>query len=145
MASMISFKFYEHQIQRLMRRVHWQQKISYCGGRGRYRLEVQIFSSLDIGYKHCLGNKFVNCRPFGSHHEHVRLDFVFFVPPPPFFEGTHAEFDVTLDNCWFWRVVHLFRICVKTDKKDRNGRSVLMDCDCARAMIDCLHDCAPGR
>jgi hypothetical protein len=38
---------------------------------------------------------------------------------------------------------YLFRIRVKTDEKDRNGRSVLMDCDCA--MIDCLHDYAPGR
>ena len=38
---------------------------------------------------------------------------------------------------------HLFRILVKTDEKDRNGRSVLMDCDCA--MIDCLYDYAQGR
>ena len=49
----------------------------------------------------------------------------------------------TLDNCWYGRVVLLFRIRVKTDEKDRNGRSVLMDCDCA--MIDCLYDYAPGR
>ena len=31
---------------------------------------------------------------------------------------------------------------MQTDKKDRKGRSVLMDCDCA--MIDCLYDYAPG-
>ena len=36
----------------------------------------------------------------------------------------------------------LCRIRVKTDEKDRNGRSVLMDCYCA--MIDCLFDYAPG-
>jgi hypothetical protein len=60
-----------------------------------------------------------------------------------FFEGTRAEIDTTLENCWYGRVVLLFRIRVKTDEKDRNGRSVLMDCDCA--MIDCLHDYAPGR
>ena len=71
------------------------------------------------------------------------LGFVFFIPPPPFFEGSRAEFDTTLENCWYGRVVLLFRIRVKTDEKDRNGRSVLMDCDCT--MIDCLHDYAPGR
>ena len=62
--------------------------------------------------------------------------------PPPFFEGTRAKFNVTLENCWYWRVLLLLRIRVKTDEKDRNGRSVLMDCDCA--MIDCLYDYAPG-
>ncbi len=71
------------------------------------------------------------------------MDFVFFIPPLPFFEGNSAEFDATLDNCWYRRVVLLFYISVKTDKKGRNSRSVLMDCDCA--MIDCLHDYAPGR
>jgi hypothetical protein len=71
------------------------------------------------------------------------MDFVFFIPPPPFFEGTRAEFDVTLDNCWYGRVVLLFRIRVKTDEKDAKGRSVLKDCDCA--MIDCLYDYAAGR
>ena len=86
--------------------------------------------------------QFVNCRPFTSHHEQLRMDFVFFIPPPPFFEGTRAEFDATLESCWYGRVVLLFRIRVKTDAKDRNGRSVLKDCDCA--MIDCLYDYAPG-
>ena len=105
--------------------------------------EIQVFSRLDIGHKDFLGLQFVNCRPFRSHHKHVRMDFVFFIPPPPFFEGSRAEFDATLDNCWYGRVVLLFRIRVKTDEKDRNGRSVLKDCDCA--MIDCLYDYAPGR
>ena len=36
------------------------------------------------------------------------------------------------------RVVLLFRILVKTDQKDRDGRSVLKECDCA--MMECLHD-----
>ena len=63
------------------------------------------------------------------------------MPPPPFFEGTRAEFDVTLDSCWYGRVLLLFRIRVKTDEKDRNSRSVLMDCDCA--LMDSLYDDAP--
>ncbi len=94
------------------------------------------------GPEHFFGEQFVNCRPFRSHHEQVRMDFVFFIPPPPFFEGIRAEFDVTLDSCWYGRVLLLFRIRVKTDEKDTKGRSVLMDCDCA--MIDCLYDYAPG-
>ena len=73
----------------------------------------------------------------------MRMDFVFFVPPPPFFEGTLAEFEPTLENCWYGRVVLLCRIRVKTDMKDDNGRSVLRDCDCA--LVDCLYDYAPGR
>jgi hypothetical protein len=71
------------------------------------------------------------------------MDFVFIVPPPPFFGGNRADPDVTLDNCWYWCMVLLFCIRVKTDKKRRNSRSVLMDCYCA--MIDCLHNYAPGR
>ena len=48
----------------------------------------------------------------------------------------------TLDYCWYWRGVLLFRIRVRTDMKDADGRSVLKDCDCA--MIDCLYDYAQG-
>jgi hypothetical protein len=57
---------------------------------GHVRPEIQVFSRMDIGHKDFLGQQFVNCRPFRSHHEHVRMDFVFFVPPPPFFEGIRA-------------------------------------------------------
>ena len=130
------------QIRRLMRRVQ-QRFTRNSGGRGQDRPEIQVFSRLDIGHKDFLGAQFVNCRPFRSHHEKVQMDFVFFIPPPPFFEGSRAEFDTTLENCWYGRVVLLFRLRVKTDEKDRDGRSVLMDCDCA--MIDCLDDYAPGR
>jgi hypothetical protein len=129
------------QILRLMRRVQ-QQFTAKGGGRGRERPEIQVFSRLDIGHKDFFGEQFVNCWPFRSHHEQVLMEFVFFIPPPPFFEGTRAEFDATLESCWYGRVVLLFRIRVKTDEKDRKGRSVLMDCDCA--MIDCLFDYAPG-
>ena len=122
-----------------MRRV--QQRISHHGGRGLERPEIQVFSRLDIGHKDFFGEQFVNCRPFRSHHEEVRMDFVLFIPPPPFFEGTRAEFDATLDSCWYGRVLLLFRMRVRTDEKDSNGRSVLMDCDCA--LMDSLYDYAP--
>ena len=47
-------------------------------------------------------------------------------------------------DCWYGHVVLLFRFQVKLDMKDGNGRSVLMDCDCA--MLECLYDFAhaPG-
>ena len=106
------------------------------GGRGKDR-DIPVFSCLDIGHKDFLGDQFVNCRPFPSHHK-VRMDFVFFIPPPPFYEGTRAEFDASLDSCWYGRVMLLFSILVETDQKDREGRSVLKECDCA--MIDCLYD-----
>ena len=77
-------------------------------------------------------------------HGQVRMDYVFFIPPPPFFEGTRVEFaDPTIQDCWYGRVALLCRIRVKLDKKDGDGRSVRMDCDCA--MIECLYDFAPGR
>ena len=78
-----------------------------------------------------------------TNHEQVRMDNVLFIPPPPFFEGTRAEFDTTLEDCWYGRVVLLSRVRVKLDKKDGDGRSVRMDCD--TAMIECLYDFAPGR
>ena len=64
-------------------------------------------------------------------HEQVRMDYVLFIPPPPFFEGTRAEFDTTLEDCWYGRVVLLFQVRVKLDKKDGDGRSVRMDIDTA--------------
>jgi len=135
-------QLYEHHIRRLMRRVQQQSGLQ-GGGRGLERPEIQVFSRLDIGHKDFFGAQFVNCRPFRSHHEQVRMDFVFFIPPPPFFVGTRAEFEPSLENCWYGRIVLLFRIRVKTDMKDDKGRSVLMECDCA--MIDCLYDYAEGR
>ncbi len=63
------------QVRRLMRRV--EQRVGFRGGgRGRERPEVQVFSRLDIGHKDFLGEQFVNCRPFGTHHEEVCMCWV---------------------------------------------------------------------
>ena len=102
-----------------MRRVQ-QRMGQQGGGRGSERPEIQVFSRLYIGHKGFFGEQFVNCRPFRSHHEEVRMDYVLFIPPPPFLEGTRAEFDATLDSCWYGCVLLLFRLRVKTDEKDRN-------------------------
>ena len=129
-------QLYGSDIRRLMRRM--QHRTGHQGGgRGKDRAKIQVFSRLDIGHKDFLGDHFVNCRPFPSIHN-VRMDFVFFIPPPPFYEGARAEFEASVDSCWYGRVVLLFRILVKTDQKDRDGRSVLKECDCA--MMECLYD-----
>lgn len=128
-------QLYGSDIRRLMRRV--QHRTGPQGGGSGKDREIQVFSRLDIGHKDFFGDQFVNCKPFLSHHS-VRMDFVFFIPPPPFYEGTRAEFEASLDSCWYGRVVLLFSIVVKTARKDRDGRSVLKECDCA--MIDCLYD-----
>ena len=60
------------QVRRLMRRVE-QRACPQGGGRGRERPELQVFSRLDIGQKDFLGKQFVNCRPFGTHHEQVLM------------------------------------------------------------------------
>jgi hypothetical protein len=61
----------ESQVRRLMRRVE-QRAGHKGGGRGRERPELTVFSRLDIGHKDFLGEQFVNCRPFGTHHEQVQ-------------------------------------------------------------------------
>ena len=44
-------------------------------------------------------------------------------------------------NIWRTKLIKIqtnFSILVKTDQKDRDGRSVLKECDCA--MMECLYD-----
>ena len=60
------------QVRLLIRRV--EQRVGFRGGgRGSERPEVQVFSRLDIGHKDFLGEQFVNCRPFVTHHEQVLM------------------------------------------------------------------------
>jgi hypothetical protein len=39
------------------------------------------------------------------------MDSVLFIPQRPFFEGTRIEFDTTLEDCWYRRVVLLLVQC----------------------------------
>ncbi len=71
-----------------------------------------------------------SCLDIGHKDFHGKQDYILFIPPFPFFEGTSADFaDPTLEDCWYGRVVLLCSIRVKLDKKDCDGRSVQMDCD----------------
>ena len=65
-------QLFESQVRRLMRRVE-QRAGPNGGGSGSDRPEIQVFSRLDIGHKDFHGAQFVNCRPFGTHHEQVRM------------------------------------------------------------------------
>ena len=80
-------QLYEHQIRRLLRRVLQRPRRPQGGGRKCHtsRPEIQVFSRLDIGHKDFLGEQYVNCRWSRSHHTDVRMDFVFLIPPPPFY------------------------------------------------------------
>ena len=57
------------------------------------------------GDNHCKFNGFtalgntIRTRWSRSHHADVGMDFVFFIPPPPFCKGTLADFEPTLDTC----------------------------------------------
>ena len=78
-------KLFGSDIRRLMRRVQNVAGDDNRGGRGHKRAGINVFARLDIGHKDFFGKQFINCRPFRSHHK-VRMDYVFFIPPPPFYE-----------------------------------------------------------
>ena len=88
-------------IRRLLRRL--QHHIGHLGGgRGNCKAEIRVLSSLNIGHKYFFGGRIVYCKPFPSNHG-VRMDFVLFIPPTQFYEGTRAdaaEFEASLDSCW---------------------------------------------
>ena len=65
------------------------------------------------------------------------MDYVFFIPPPPFYTGRRGGFEIDVDSCWYGRVVLLFRIKVKGDSGE------IWECDCA--MIDVLFDLQANR
>ena len=101
------------------------------------RPEICVFSRLEIGHKDYAGSQFVYCKPFKKFRSDQRMDYVFFVPPEPFYTGKKRDFEIDLDTCWYGRVMLLFRIKVKSD----SGQ--IWECDCA--MIDVLFDLKPAR
>jgi hypothetical protein len=79
------------------------------------RPEINVYSRLEIGHKDYAGCQFVYCKPFKKFHNDLRMDYVFFIPPPPFYTGRREDFQIDLDSCWYGRVVLLFRMKVKAD------------------------------
>ena len=92
-------QFHGSDIRQLLRRVqHWHGYLG--GGSGNDRAEIQVYSRLDIGQKDFFA---INLSAAGPQAFQVSMcmDFVFFIPPPPFYEGTRAEFEASLDSCWY--------------------------------------------
>ncbi len=86
------------------------------------------------------------CRPFKSMKADsdvsglsTRNDYVFFIPPPPFFTGRRADFHLSLDDAWYGRVTLLFGM------KFRHDSGEIREVECASAMIDVLYNYADGR
>ena len=67
----------------------------------------------------------------------TRMDYVFFIPPPPFYFGRRSEFELSLDNVWHGRVLLLFKFKFMHD----DGHIREEQC----AMMDVLYNYADGR
>jgi hypothetical protein len=101
---------------------------------GRTAGALDIIKILKIGHKDFLGNQFIRgCQPgskaspkCGGH------DFVFFIPPPPFYSEDRCDFKAGLESCWYGRVVLLFKMKIDT------GDDLPLECSCA--MIEVLYD-----
>ena len=64
-------------------------------------------------------------------------DFVFFIPPPPHYSGSAANFSPSLHDCWYGRVNLIFKMRIRTDTGG------LMECQCA--LIEVFYDYCPGQ
>jgi hypothetical protein len=65
----------------------------------------------------------------------LQQDFVFFIPPPPHYQGTRTAFSPSIDDCWYGRVNLIFKMRVRTDAGG------VMECQCA--LIETLYDYCP--
>ena len=126
-------QLFPFQIKGLQRRLVSSPNDRYA----QKRPEINVYSRLEIGHKHYAGCQLVYCKPFKKFHNPLRMDYVFFIPPPPFYTGRRGDFEVDLDSCSSDRVVLLFRMKVKADSGE------IWECDCA--MIDVLFDLKSNR
>jgi len=67
----------------------------------------------------------------------TRSDYVFVIPPPPFYTDRRADFQLSLDNAWYGRVTLLFKM------KFRHDDGKILEAECA--MIDVLFNYADAR
>ena len=63
-------------------------------------------------------------------------DFVFFIPPPPHYQGSTPDFSPSLDSCWYGRVKLIFSFRVQQDD------GTVMECQCA--FIETLYPFCEG-
>lgn len=118
-------------------------------GSGRTPGLLEIVKILKIGHKDFLGKQFIRgCQPdkgakakFGGSVSGT--DFVFFIPPPPFYSGDRRDFKAGLERCWYGRVVLLFKMKVETDDFSGSPGETPQEFSCA--MIEVLYDYRPGQ
>ena len=84
-------------VKRLLRRLETSQDTRQA------RPEICVFSRLEIAHKDYAGSQYVYCKPFKKFHKDLRMDYVFSVPPEPFYAGRKRDFEVDLDTCWYGR------------------------------------------
>ena len=65
------------------------------------------------------------------------MDYVFFIPPRPFYIGRRRDFELPLDDAWYGRLSLLFNMQFRTDSGE------IREVECA--MIDVLFNYAEGR
>ena len=129
-------QFKKHHIDRILRRlVH--PNLETARLESNRRKVISVFSRLEIGHGDYNGKQIVYCKPFKSVHATTRLDYVFFIPPPPFYTGRRRDFHLSLDEAWYGRVSLLFKMQFRTD------RGEICEVECA--MIDVFFDYAQGR
>ena len=124
----------KHHFDRILRRL----QSSSPGARTKHHREIffQVFHRLEIGHSDYLGNQFAYSSPFKSASK-SRKDFVFFIPPPPFYTGLRSDFDLSLDNAWYGSISLILKLHVRQD----SGKIREVEC----AMINVLYDYAEGR
>ena len=138
----------KRHFDRILRRLQFTKPHAY---KEHHRNKViQVFSRLEISREDYLGKQFVYSKSFKRMHTGgnpdddgdngaygTRMDYVFFIPPPPFYFGRRLEIEPSLDNVWHGRVLLLFKFKFMYD--DGNIREE----QCA--VMDVLYNYADGR
>ncbi len=134
--------FDRQQVDRILRRlVHPVWETARLEG-NRPKV-LQVLSRVEIGHRDYMGKQIVYCNPLHKPDSEKqdattgRMDCVFFIPPPPFYDGRRRDFDLSLENAWYGRVSLLFSMKFRTDSGE------VRDVDCA--MIDVFFNYAEGR
>ena len=127
----------KHHIDRILRRLVYPNKESARLEHNR-NIVLEVFIRLEISHGNYFGKQIVYSKPLmPSGKLGTRMDYVFFIPPRPFYTGRCRDFDLSLDNAWYGRVSLLFKAQFRTDRRD------IREVKCA--MIDVLFNYAEGR
>ena len=139
----------KHHIDRILRRLVYPNMETARLECNR-RIVLNVFSTLDIGHGDYVGKQILYSKPFvniserpknGLHHIPSplpsRMDYVFFIPPRPFYIGRRRDFELSLDDAWYGRLSLLFNMQFRTDSGEIR--------EVACAMIDVLFNYAEGR